>query len=107
LKLTPAEAEAWRCKSASVKNFKPYNWRKWARDKRLKILPKKCILKTGDLVIYSYSHIEVVVDDNGKEDGPFIAIGYNTDPAGSRDGEGCFEKPRKRDDVLEFIRILE
>jgi len=30
-----------------------------------------------------------------------------TNAAGSRDGEGCFEKPRPRAKVLEFIRILE
>lgn len=107
LNMTPEQAEAWRCKSASVKNFKPSNWRKWARDKGLIVLPRASILKTGDIVIYNYSHIELVTDDDGTTTGPFTAIGYNTDAAGSRDGEGCFEKPRSRAKVLEFIRILE
>ncbi len=102
LKMTPEQAEKWRCKSAAVRE-----WSKWARNRKLRILPKHSILKTGDIVIYDYSHIEFVTDDDGTPKGPFIAVGYNTNAAGSRDGEGCFEKPRPRAKVLEFIRILE
>lgn len=99
---TASEAEAWRPKSAAVKDWLP-----WAKAKGLEVLPKKCILHTGDLVIYSYSHIELVVDDDGTDSGAFVTIGFNTDPGGSRDGEGCFEKPRKRDQVKGFIRMLQ
>lgn len=102
LKLSPAAAETWRCKSASVKD-----WSKWARRRGLKILGKNNILKLGDIVIYDYSHIELVTDDDNTPTGPFTTIGYNTNASGSRDGEGCFEKPRSRAKVLEFIRILE
>lgn len=101
LGLTSKTAEHWRCKSAGA-----FRWKEWAIDKSLTILPKNCILKTGDIVIYDYSHIELVVDDNGTTNGPFVAIGYNTNSSGSRDGEGCFEKPRARTRVECFIRIL-
>jgi len=102
LKMTPEQAEKWRCKSAAVRE-----WSKWARAHKLRILPKHSILKTGDIVIYDYSHIEFVTDDDGTPKGPFVAVGYNTNSAGSRDGEGAFEKPRSRSKVECFIRILE
>lgn len=102
LGFSPAAAETWRCKSASVRE-----WSKWARRRGLKVLGKNNILRRGDIVIYDYSHIEIVTNDDNTPTGPFVAIGYNTNASGSRDGEGCFEKPRSRDKVLEFIRILE
>lgn len=101
LGVSESQAEKWRCKSAAVKDWIP-----WAKSKGLTILPKNCILHAADLVVYSYSHIELVSDDDHTETGPFLAIGMNTDPGGSRDGEGCFEKPRSRDSVKSFIRIL-
>ena len=95
------EAERWRCKSAAA-----FAWQEWAENKNIQILPKYCILHTADIVIYSYSHIELVTNDDSTNTGPFVAIGYNTNAAGSREGEGCFEKPRSRDKVKCFIRIL-
>lgn len=100
-KFTAEEAEAWRCKSAAVAG-----WVKWARQKGLQFLPARSILRRGDLVIYDYSHIEIVTDDDGTTTGAFIAIGANTNAAASRDGEGCFEKPRSRARVRHFIRLL-
>ncbi len=102
LKLTPTAAETWRCKSAGVRE-----WSKWARRRGLRILPKNCILKTGDILIYDYSHIEMATDDDGTTTGPLTAIGYNTNASAARDGEGCFEKPRSRKSILEVIRLLE
>lgn len=103
---TPAEADAWRCKSASCFRNEDDNWLDWAKSKGLQILPKNCILHLGDLVIYDYSHIEMVTDDDNTTTGPFTAIGYNTNACASRDGEGCYEKPRSRAQVKCFIRIL-
>lgn len=103
--LTASSAEKWRCQEAAVKN-----WMKWARQKSLRILPPKCILKAGDLIIYKFEHgmhIEICSDDDNTTYGPFVAVGYNTNASGSRDGEGCFEKPRLRRNVLEVIRLLE
>lgn len=108
LKMTPEQAERWRPKTASVKNYEPANLLKWAREAEgVEILPATCILHAADLVIYTYSHVEWVSNDDNTETGPFVAIGYNTDPAGSRDGEGCFEKPRSRHSVQCVIRILQ
>ena len=101
-----AAAEQWRCKSASVMNDPHSNWVKWAKQNSLIILQPTCILHAGDLAVYKHSHIECVTDDDNTPTGPFVAIGYNTNASGSRDGEGCFEKPRNRSTVELFIRIL-
>lgn len=104
--LTEAQAEKWRCRSASVFRAED-SWLNWAKQaKGVTVLPKTCILHAGDLVIYSYSHIEMVTDDDGTTDGAMVCIGYNTDQSGSADGQGCFEKPRNRSKVKNFIRLL-
>jgi len=95
------QADKWRCKSAGA-----FEWINWAREHSLQVLNPHAILHMGDLVVYSHSHIEIVVDDDGTTEGSFIAIGYNTNASGARDGEGCFEKPRQRAGVKAFIRML-
>lgn len=97
------QAEKWRCKSASCYKA-TYSWLNWAETLGLPILEKDAVFHTGDLVIYGYSHIEIYVDDLPR--GSFTAIGYNTNAAGSRDGDGCFEKARTRKDILAVIRLL-
>jgi len=100
LEMNTETAEKWRCKSA-----KAFDWGNWARKKGLLFVPKAGNFHAGDIIIYSFSHIEVYVDD--VDGGPsFTAIGYNTNAAGSRDGEGCFEKPRPRTKIKEVFRIL-
>ena len=99
LKMTPAAAEKWRCKSAGA-----FAWGHWARDKGLPILDENDVFHTGDIVIYRRSHVEIYVDDI--PGGRFMAIGYNTNSAGSRDGEGCYEKPRPREGILEVVRMM-
>ena len=99
LGMTPAAAEKWRCKSAGA-----FAWGHWAWDKGLTMLDEDDVFHTGDIVIFRRSHIEIYVDD--LPGSKFTAIGYNTNSAGARDGEGCFEKPRPRADIKEVVRIL-
>jgi hypothetical protein len=106
LGLTEKTAEKWRCKSAAVTG-----WIRWAKDTSgVKVLPRSVILHAGDLAVYKWEngsrHIETVVDDDNTKDGPFVAIGYNTDEAGSRDGQGTWQKPRSRSQIECFIRML-
>lgn len=99
---TAEAADKWRCKSPGA-----FEWLNWAQRRGLQVLPAKGhILHAADIVIYEYSHIELVTDDDNTTGGLFVAIGYNTNAAGSRDGEGCFEKPRSRDKVKAFVRLL-
>lgn len=94
-------AEKWRCKSAAA-----FGWLEWAGAHGVQVLNRNAILHAGDLAVYEHSHIEIVTDDDNTTTGPFLAIGYNTNASGSRDGEGCFEKPRSRGAVKRFIRLL-
>lgn len=104
---TPAQAEKWRCKSASVFRAQD-SWLNWAKKtKGVKVLPKSVILHAGDLAVYSYSHIELVVDDDNTMTGPFLSIGFNTNKQGSADGDGCYEKPRSRTSIKNFIRLID
>lgn len=99
---TAQEAEAWRPKSARV-----FDWPEWAKKaKGVKILPKNAILHYGDVAIYKYSHLEIVSNDDNTTTGPFVAVGANTDKAGSRDAEWTTEKPRSRSSVQCFIRLI-
>lgn len=107
LNLTPTAFEKWRCKSASVYKAGKDSWLGWAKARGLIILPKHCILHMGDIVIYDYSHIELVTGDDSTEDGWFSAFGFNTSAAGSANGDGCYEKPRPRTNVMNFVRIFE
>lgn len=107
LGLSPQEADQWRCKSPSVFRAED-SWLEWAKSaKEVVILPKHCILHAADIAIYSHSHMELVSNDDNTTIGPFLAIGANTNAQGSRDGEGCYEKPRSRSHVRCFIRMLE
>jgi hypothetical protein len=106
MKLSKAQAEVWRCKCASVFRADKANWIYWAKINGIKIISQFENYKTGDFVIYDYSHIELFVDDSPPSNF-FTAIGYNTNSAGSRDGEGCFEKTRSRDRVKCLIRIMD
>ena len=101
---TQLESLKWRCKSAVA-----FDWEKWAKRNGVLVLPPHCILHAADLAVYDYhgqGHIELVTNDDGTTKGPFTAIGYNTNAAGARDGEGCFEKPRSREKVKCFLRVL-
>lgn len=107
LKLTPAQAEKWRPKSASVYKAGKNSLLGWAKAAPgVQVLGKNVILKMGDILIYGKSHTEFCTDDDNTTTGPLVAIGYNTDASGARDGEGCFEKPRSRKDLINVIRIL-
>ena len=100
---TAEAAERWRCKSASA--FKDANsWLNWARKKGLQILSADAEFHAGDLIIFKVSHIEIYVTD--APDNEITNIGYNTSPAGSRDGGGCYEKPRSRAGIKCAIRLL-
>lgn len=103
LKMTRAQANAWRCRSARA-----FGWLEWAEEKGVTILKPNSILHAADIVVYSFSHIELVTDDDNTSTGPFTAIGYNTDSgnAASNEGQGTYEKQRTRAKVKKFIRLL-
>lgn len=97
-------SEADRPKSAAA--FKEGGFEKWARSKAPKVTlttrPTK--ITTGDLVIFSFSHIGIATGDSDAS-GKFATIEGNTNPAGSREGNGVWEKTRPISQVRSICTI--
>ncbi len=98
---TAAEAEKWRCKSAAA-----FGWDTWARAGAARVIEpgSGVTLHTGDIVIFSFSHIGLLYDD---APGTLFTIEANTDGAGSREGDGVWQKTRGLKSVRRFLRLLE
>lgn len=81
-------------------------WRVWARDPRngVKILQPGDTLLPGDIVSFlpHFSHIGLVAKP-GKSS--IVTIEGNTNDAGSREGDGCYEKTRSLSICGEFYRL--
>jgi hypothetical protein len=101
LKMTPAGAERWRCKSPAA-----FAWLDWAAARKLEVLSDRPTerLRVGDLMIFDISHIGIVRadDTNG-----VYTIEANTGNGSIRDGDGCFERVRTRSQARAFIRLIE
>ena len=74
----------------------------WARQQGLTVLSGRAKVRRGDLVIYAFSHIGIASSD--EKDGRFRCIEGNTNDAGSREGDGVFEKLRPKSQVRSIIR---
>jgi len=100
LNMSASAAEKWRCKSAAA-----FGWLDWAVKKGLVLLSdsQSETLHTGDVVVFDFSHIGVVVTDF---DTHVHTIEANTGATGGREGDGVFEKVRARSLAKKFIRIL-
>jgi len=101
LKMTPAQAERWRCKSARA-----FDWLDWAKKRKLEVLSDRPTerLRVGDLMVFDISHIGIVKDDDAKG---VYTIEANTGNGSIRDGDGCFERVRQRSQARAFIRLIE
>jgi hypothetical protein len=98
---TAAQAEQWRCQSPAA-----FGWEKWAYDRHVKIFKpgSGTILHTGDIVIFTFSHIGLLYDD---APGTLYTIEANTNASGSREGDGIWQKTRPLKHVRSFVRLLE
>jgi len=101
LKMPPAQAERWRCKSARA-----FDWLDWAAARKLEVLSDRPTerLRVGDLMVFDISHIGIVKDDNANG---VYTIEANTGNGSVRDGDGCFERVRTRSAARAFIRLIE
>jgi len=97
------EAEKWRPKTAGAFDFE-----RWAREKGLAVLKRPAQAKAGDLVVFDFSHIGIVVKDQLTPDS-IECIEGNTNVKGQRDsksGDGVWRKRRPASLVRSFIRII-
>jgi hypothetical protein len=101
LKMTPAGAERWRCKSPAA-----FAWLDWANARKLEVLSDRPTerLRVGDLMVFDISHIGIVRDDDASG---VYTIEANTGNGSVRDGDGCFERVRRWSQARAFIRLIE
>lgn len=61
----------------------------------------------GDIVVYApaFSHVGIVKAFTDDSHYPLVTIEGNTNEAGSREGDGIYEKHRALDDRYSFIRL--
>lgn len=88
----PETAQAW-------------DFENWARKQKGVTLYKNSSTpaKRGDIVVFTFSHIGLAVDD---QKGSTVAtIEGNTDGSGSREGGGVYKKSRKRSQIRSLIRF--
>jgi hypothetical protein len=94
------EVEAWRPQTASAFDFE-----KWARRQDQLILPETELAKAGDLVIFDFSHIGLVIGDQLAVN--LDTVEGNTNGKGERDsqsGDGVWRKRRHRSLTKCYIR---
>jgi hypothetical protein len=97
-------SEADRPKSASC--FRGGGLEAWARSKspRVVLTMSPSSVRAGDIVILSISHVAIATTASDLN-GSFRTIEGNTNAAGSRDGNGVWEKTRKLSSIRSSIAI--
>jgi len=98
-------AQKFRCRDASA-----FGWLKWAKDKHLTILSENDLAKKGDLVVFDFSHIGIVREDQKSVKSAIKTIEGNTNGKGERDseaGDGVWNKTRAASLTRNYIRILD
>jgi hypothetical protein len=91
--------EQWRPKTALA-----YGFTAWAKDRpnTTKVLEPTEMAKPGDIVMYTFSHVGIVISDNGKT---LQTVEGNTNGEGSREGDGVYYKTRNRSLIKRLVRI--
>lgn len=94
------ETEDWRPKTAGAFDFE-----RWARSHDLIILKETDLAKAGDLVIFDFSHIGLVIGDQLAA--TIDTVEGNTNGQGERDsesGDGVWRKRRHRSLTKSYLR---
>lgn len=102
--LTLAEAEKVRCQDASA-----FGWEKWAKKHEISVLPETELARAGDFVVFDFSHIGLVIEDQTSLQSKIITIEGNTNKKGTRDskgGDGVWRKEREPSLTNSYIRLF-
>lgn len=100
LNLKVMTPEKWRPKTALA-----YGFLQWAKERPATtiILPDTAKTEAGDIVVYDFSHVGIVIRDSGSK---IITVEGNTNGEGSREGDGVYQKTRNKSIARNFIRIM-
>ena len=99
------EAEAWRPKTAGA-----FDFARWAKEKEIPVLGRGAKAMAGDLAIFDFSHIGVVIKDKATGSSQIVTVEGNTNSKGQRDsvsGDGVWRKIRPTSLVRSYLRITE
>ena len=102
--LTFAQADKVRCRDASA-----FGWEKWARKNNFQVLSEDNLAKAGDFVVFDFSHIGLVIEDQASINDKIKTIEGNTNGRGERDsesGDGVWMKERARSLTKSYIRLF-
>ena len=97
-------AEKWRCRDASA-----FGWEKWAKQRGLLFLTETKKAMAGDFVVFDFSHIGLVTNDQTSIKSKIKTIEGNTNGQGDRDsesGDGVWIKERAPSLTKSYIRIF-
>lgn len=96
-------AERYSLPFATPEGAGAFWYEDWARQQKLPVLAGGAKILRGDLIIYAFSHIGIAVSDQASN-GTFLCVEGNTNGAGSREGDGVYEKRRNKSQVRSIIR---
>ena len=98
-------AEKWRCRDASA-----FGWEKWARQRTISVLPETEKARAGEIVVFDFSHIGLVIENQVSINSKIVTIEGNTNGRGERDsdaGDGVWEKQRMPSLTKSYIRMFD
>ena len=102
--LTFAQADKVRCRDASA-----FGWEKWAKKNNFLVLSENELAKAGDFVVFDFSHIGLVIEDQASITDKIKTIEGNTNGKGERDsesGDGVWMKERIPSLTKSYIRLF-
>ena len=96
--------EQWRPRTAGAFDFE-----RWAKEQGVRVIAGRSLAKTGDIVVFDFSHIGLVVKDQVSKSTTIETIEGNTNSKGTRDsntGDGVWRKRRSVSSIRSLIRIF-
>jgi hypothetical protein len=102
--LSFAQADKLRCRDASA-----FGWEKWAAKTGFAVLPETELARAGDFVVFDFSHIGIVIENQGSLKKKIVTIEGNTNGKGERDstsGDGVWLKERPPALTKRYVRLF-
>lgn len=83
-----------------------WDFERWARESGANLLkPARERARRGDIVVFTFSHIGIVVEDQVRYGARLVTVEGNTNGDGEREGDGVYRKHRKQSQVRSLIRV--
>lgn len=80
-----------------------WDFENWARQQGLKLFKPKSVVRAGDIICFTFSHIGLAVED--EKNGSVKTVEGNTDQSASREGGGVYVQTRSTGLIRSHIRL--